>query len=110
MNKEELREAIEIAKRIDIYEFNRTIKNLLTLAEKYLEASDELPEKFKERKELIIEEHFGGKIEYSCVGMRHADEIETYYLEKGDKVFIQRARNTKKNRKYSRRTNEPREM
>jgi len=47
-------------------------------------------------KEIIIEEHFGGKIEYSCMGMRSDEEIETFYLEKGDKVFIQRAKRGKK--------------
>jgi hypothetical protein len=49
-------------------------------------------------KELIIEEHFGGMIKYSCRGMRYADEIETYYFEKGDKVFIQRAKKKRKER------------
>lgn len=44
----------------------------------------------KKKMELIVEEQFGGTIVYSNRGMRHKDEEETYYLEKGDKVYIQR--------------------
>lgn len=39
---------------------------------------------------LIIEEEWGGAITYRCKGMRHADEEETFFLKKGDKVYIER--------------------
>lgn len=38
---------------------------------------------------LIIEEKYSGRIGYSCLGIRHRDEEETFYLEKGDKVYIE---------------------
>ena len=49
-------------------------------------------------KELIITEHFGGQIRHSNIGMRSEDEVETYYLEKGDKIYIERKKKTKKGR------------
>ena len=55
----------------------------------------------KKRLELLIEEKFGGQITYSCKGMRHRDEEETYYLEKGDKLYIKRRKN--ENRKRNKR-------
>ena len=42
------------------------------------------------KKELIIEEHFGGQFIYSNRGMRHQEEEETFYLKKGDRVYIKR--------------------
>lgn len=42
------------------------------------------------KRELVIEEHFGGQFTYSNSGMRHEEEELTYYLEKGDKVYIER--------------------
>jgi hypothetical protein len=41
------------------------------------------------KKKLIITEHFQGKLVYSNTGMRHIDEEEIYYLEKGDKVYVE---------------------
>jgi len=45
-------------------------------------------EKMTIKQEIIIEESFRGQIEYSNNGMRHSDEIEKFFLEKGDKVII----------------------
>jgi hypothetical protein len=44
----------------------------------------------RNKKELIIEEHFGGQLRYANKGMRHEEEEETFYLKKGDKVYIER--------------------
>ena len=41
-------------------------------------------------KEVIVEEYFDGKLRYSNSGMRHEDEVETFYLKKGDRVIIER--------------------
>jgi len=46
--------------------------------------------KVKYKKELVIDEYFGGQIVYGCMGMRHKEEEEVYYLDKGDKVYIYR--------------------
>ena len=56
-------------------------------------------EKKKYKKEVVIEENFSGRIEHSNMGMRSADELETFYLEKGDWVVIYRLR-TKERVKY----------
>ena len=55
--------------------------------------------KKKYKKETVIEENFRGRIEYSNSGMRSADELEIFNLEKGDKVVIYRLR-TKDRVKY----------
>ena len=45
----------------------------------------------KRRKlELVIEERFGGQFTYGNIGMRHQEEEETFYLKKGDRVYIER--------------------
>ena len=48
--------------------------------------------KKKYKKETVIEENFRGIIEYINSGMRSADELEIFNLEKGDKVVIYRLR------------------
>ena len=48
------------------------------------------------KRELVIEEHFGGQFTYGNSGMRHQEEEETHYLNKGDKVYIYRLDKSKK--------------
>ena len=48
--------------------------------------------KGKRKKSLVIESRFEGQIVYSNSGMRHSEEEETYYLKKGDKVYIETTR------------------
>ena len=48
------------------------------------------PRSGRKNLELIIEEKFGGQFTYGNMGMRHSEEEETFYLDKGDKVYIER--------------------
>ena len=52
------------------------------------------------KRELIIEERFGGSLTYANRGMRHRDEEEIFYLEKDDKVYIIRKQKAKKGGKH----------
>lgn len=47
----------------------------------------------KTNEEEIIDEDFSGILEYRCSSRRHEDEMETFYLNKGDKVIIIRKQN-----------------
>ena len=47
-------------------------------------------EEMRKHEEVIVDGLFKGQLEYSNSGMRHNDELELSFLEKGDKVIIVR--------------------
>ena len=44
----------------------------------------------KTKIEMVVDGKFSGSLNYGNSGMRHADEEETFYLDKGDTVYIHR--------------------
>lgn len=54
--------------------------------------------RYVEYDDEIIEESYGGRIDYRNDGMRHIDEEETHYLDKGDKLIIRKKKQITKHK------------